>query len=143
MEKPKGGIRPIAVGEIMRRLASKCAAGTVVSECADYLSPHQLGVGVRGGAEAIVHSVNRVIEEHANRDDLSLLKIDFSNAFNAISRKAVFEQVRLISPSISNWVEFCYGSKPWLFVGERVNRVCNKEIRSAPFFFHWHYRHWS
>eukprot|EP00158_Paraphelidium_tribonemae_P006080 Partr_v1_DN27667_c1_g1_i3_m65287 putative NA len=104
----------------MRRLASKCAAGAVVTECADHLTPHQLGVGVRGGAEAIVHGVNRVIKENAHRDDLSLLKIDFSNAFNAISRKAVFEQVRLISPSISNWVEFCYGTKPWLFVGEHL-----------------------
>ena len=55
-----GGLRPIAVGEVLRRLVSKCLVfhshGTILS----LLTPLQLGVGVRGGCEAIVHAVSKL-----------------------------------------------------------------------------------
>ena len=47
--KKTGGIRPIAVGNLLRRLTSKCAASSLASKAASLLSPHQLGVGVPGG----------------------------------------------------------------------------------------------
>eukprot|EP00158_Paraphelidium_tribonemae_P008413 Partr_v1_DN28573_c2_g1_i2_m73653 putative NA len=57
--KPKGDIRPIAVGEIWRRLTSKCANSFIKSKAVGYLSPLQVGVGVLGGAEAVVHAAGR------------------------------------------------------------------------------------
>ena len=50
--------------------------------------------------------------------------LDFSNAFNAIDREAMFQQVRKVIPSIAVWVEFCYRAEPILFVG-------NRQIRSS------------
>ena len=52
-----GEVRPIAVGEILWRLTSKCAAA-VASKAANILSPIQLGVGVRNGWEALVHTLH-------------------------------------------------------------------------------------
>jgi hypothetical protein len=52
------------------------------------------------------------------------LFLDFSNAFNAIDREAMFQQVRKVIPSIAVWVEFCYRAEPILFVG-------NRQIRSS------------
>ena len=57
-----GGIRSIAVGNILRHLVAKCCAGRLQSRAAALLSPHQLGVGVRGGCEAIVHTVRKALD---------------------------------------------------------------------------------
>ena len=56
--KKNGGLRPIAVGEVLRRLISKCISSAVQNEASRILSPLQLGVGVPGGCEAIVHVVS-------------------------------------------------------------------------------------
>ena len=55
-----GGLRPIAVGEVLCRLTSKCLSHLARSEAIETLTPLQLGVGVRVGCEAIVHAVNSV-----------------------------------------------------------------------------------
>ncbi|GJX05323.1 putative reverse transcriptase domain-containing protein [Tanacetum coccineum] len=57
--KPDNEIRPIAVGTIWRRLVSKVAMKGVGKEMSKYLGDFQFGVGVSGGAEAILHSTNR------------------------------------------------------------------------------------
>ena len=59
--KKSGGIRPIAVGNLLRRLVGKCAATKLQDRAAAHFSPHQLGVGVRGGCEAIVHTVRKAL----------------------------------------------------------------------------------
>ena len=46
--KPCGGLRPIAVGEVLRRLISKVLQPRFSDQLAEVLSPLQLGVGVRG-----------------------------------------------------------------------------------------------
>src|SRR5882757_9870903 len=56
LSKPGGGLRPIAVGLTLRRLVAKVANTHAVRQCASFLSPRQLDVGVRGGCEAAVHA---------------------------------------------------------------------------------------
>ena len=50
LAKPNGGVRPIAVGEIWRRLASKVAMRQVRGGAAAVLEPEQVGVYTQGGA---------------------------------------------------------------------------------------------
>ena len=52
LEKPGGGVRPIAVGCTLRRLVAKIAGQLVVDEMAELLSPRQLGYGVRVGCRS-------------------------------------------------------------------------------------------
>ena len=81
--KKQGGIRPIVVGEILRRLTSRlcCSAMKAVSQ--DVFLPYgQVGVGTRGGLEAAIHSLSTIIDLHGNDPDLCCLKVDFQNAFN-------------------------------------------------------------
>ena len=55
LETKLGGVRPIAVGcMILRCLVAKVAGFSVVDDMAGLLAPHQLGYGVRGGAEAAI-----------------------------------------------------------------------------------------
>ena len=60
-QKKNGGLRPIAVGEVLRRLISKCLATASRRTANNYLAPLQLGVSVKGGCEAIIHSVTQLI----------------------------------------------------------------------------------
>ena len=57
LEKKEGGIRPIAVGYTLRRLAAKCANSHVFKRRSEELQPVQVGAGVPEGAEAAVHAV--------------------------------------------------------------------------------------
>ena len=90
-KKKDGGLRPIAVGETLRRLAVKCAASKLSAKCAEVLFPVQLGVGVPGGIEAAIHSAHA--ELHQAPSDICVLKLDFSNAFNTIRRDLVAHAV--------------------------------------------------
>ena len=60
-QKKNGGLRPIAVGEVLRRLISKCLATASRHTANCTLSPLQLGVRVKGGCEAIIHSVTQLL----------------------------------------------------------------------------------
>ena len=100
--KKNGGLRPIAVGEVLRRLTSKCVTRAVLPEAINILSSLQVGVRLPGGCEAIVHSVVDVLEDHSILPDHKhILMVDFSNAFNSVSRKAIFDEVRAHIPSIT------------------------------------------
>ncbi|GJV72664.1 putative reverse transcriptase domain-containing protein [Tanacetum coccineum] len=90
--KPDNGIRPIAVGTIWRRLVSKVSMKGVGKEMSKYLSDFQFRVGVSGDAEAILHSVNRVLSEYQNDGSLTMLTVDFSNAFNLVDRSALLHE---------------------------------------------------
>ena len=57
--------------------------------------PLQLGVGVPVGCEAIAHSVDRVLEDPGIQPGARwTLLLDFSNAFNSVSREVLFREVR-------------------------------------------------
>ncbi|GKC22480.1 hypothetical protein Tco_1024630 [Tanacetum coccineum] len=56
--KPGGDIRPIALGTNWRRLVSKVSAIMIGHSLDGYLDGLEFGVGVAGGSEAILHSVN-------------------------------------------------------------------------------------
>ncbi|KAL6535087.1 hypothetical protein OROMI_026461 [Orobanche minor] len=93
--KPDNGIRPIAVGTIWRRLVSKIAMKGVGKEMAKYLNDFQFGVGVSGGAEAVLHSVNMLLNELHADGSIAMLTVDFSNAFNLVDRSALLHEVTL------------------------------------------------
>jgi len=67
-------IRPIAIGEILRRVAAKYLCLINRKAFLDYLTPtHQLGVGARCGIESIrTHTVHFEIE-YANSDFVTIV----------------------------------------------------------------------
>ncbi|XP_026428293.1 uncharacterized protein LOC113324185 [Papaver somniferum] len=117
--KPGGGLRPIAVGTIWRRLCSKLAATSVTKDMTEYLA-YQYGVGIPCGGEGILHSANRLLELMGADHTRSMLLIDFSNAFNLVDRSTIIKEVRTHCPSISYWVEFCYAKPARLYYQDHV-----------------------
>ena len=58
LRKKDGGIRPITVGYVIRRIVAKCANQSIISSVSLAMLPRQLGVGVKGGLEAAVHTTS-------------------------------------------------------------------------------------
>lgn len=118
--KPNGGIRPIAVGLTLRRLVSKVALAAVLPVVSEYLQPHQVGVGVRGGAEGLVHALNRLVTDQQHSPDLVVVSLDFQNAFNTVDRNRMLEEVVRHCPSILQYVEMTYGCAARQYIGPHV-----------------------
>jgi hypothetical protein len=110
--KHNGGVRPLAVGETLRRLTSKLGVSIVKDRAAVYFGlqddpyvPVQLGVGVRGGAEIAVHLVRSVVEAHGGDGSFALRTFDFSNAFNEASKQKFLDIVQEKYPELHPYVK--------------------------------------
>ena len=96
-----GGVRPFAVGCTLRWLAAKTAGRKVLDEMKDLLSPRQLGYGIRGGAEAAIHTTRRFL--FGNQKD-AIVKLAFVNAFNSVQRDCVLSTVQSLCPILYPFV---------------------------------------
>ena len=103
-------VRPIAVGETLRRLTGKCICAILRDKISSFFQPSQFGVACKAGAEKIVHSLRRCIEGNWLSGDFVVFKVDMSNAFNMVSRQAVMDQCATYFPEILPWVSWWYGS---------------------------------
>ena len=112
LRKKDGGVRPIAIGNTLRRLISKVAVRGCSERCSNLLRPNQLGFGVRMGAEAAIHATRSFIESHCQ--NTILLKIDYTNAFNSIHRGKALEAASEHLPSLFNYVLSSYGASSFL-----------------------------
>ena len=118
LPKPNGGVRPIAVGEILRRLTAKCLMEAVRDEARQHFAPVQLGAATAGGAEAAVHTARAWHERNAGHTGKILVKLDFKNAFNLVSRQAVLDSAALRFPARTRWVIWCYKQPSELHFGQ-------------------------
>jgi Reverse transcriptase (RNA-dependent DNA polymerase) len=116
--KKDGGLRPIAVGLTLRRVAAKVTAAQASSSLQSLFFPLQLGVGVSRGLEAGVHST-RVFLDHLTPDE-AVIKIDFSNAFNTLRRDAMLEAAYRSIPAAYSFVHASYAHESILFFGNEV-----------------------
>ena len=119
VNKKDGGKRPIAAGNLIRRLTSKCCNTCMAEKAVALFGPLQLGVGVRGGLEAIVHAVRQAVDDWSEQG-LGVLQVDFINAFNYADRDAAFSEVEKHFPEILKWVYTCYGVEAELVMGDHI-----------------------
>ena len=123
LRKKDGGLRPIAVGDTIRRVVGKCllSLGAVQAELAS-LQPRQCGVGVRNAAEMVGMGLQRFVQSRASAGDhdYAVLQVDVRNAFNSMSRDAIPRGCMAKVPSAYNWLRFCYGGPSPLFCQGRL-----------------------
>jgi len=117
LSKKSGGVRPIAIGFTLRRLASKCANSVGSVQLRGYFCPRQQGVGIPGGCEAAVYSARRFLE--ALPADNVVVKMDFSNTFNSLHRVDMLQAVADRLPALYAFCFFSAYSHPsTLFFGQ-------------------------
>ena len=108
-------IRPIAVGEALRRLVGKCLCQITKWKTSEYFSPYQFGVACPSGAAKIVHGLRDCVEEHWNERDFVVMKVNLCNAFNLVSRQALLDECSTHFLELLQWVAWCYGQHPLLW----------------------------
>ena len=118
LRKPCGGIRPIAIGTVYRRLATKVALRPLSSELGTQLRPNQLGFGTPGGCEAAAHAT-RLFARTTGQNDV-LVKIDMRNAFNCVRRDHFLREVRAHAPSLFPLLWQAYSEPTPLYHGTTV-----------------------
>ena len=81
LAKGNGDVRPIAIGEVFRRVTARtiCKQKSAVSSA--HFSPVQHGIATPGGAELVTHHIRVLLESNP---DWSFLNTDVRNAFNSV-----------------------------------------------------------
>ena len=118
LRKKEGGVRPITVGQILRRLVAKCIGLHVIHSVGGSLSPLQVGCGVPLGCEAAAHAA-RIYLKNIPSDHI-LMKFDFQNAFNSLRRDKMLNAVKNVVPEIFEFVSSAYARPSFLFCGDHT-----------------------
>jgi len=127
LPKKPTGTRPVAAGELCRRIVGKALIAQVRDRLPDTFLPYQFGVGVPSGVERMVHKVRRVFAAHKDDPDFVLLKVDMKNAFNMVSRRELLRSLEEF-PELVNWCYYLYGEPSILWFGDAF---ANFELVSA------------
>lgn len=113
LDKGEGAVRPIGVGEVLRRIIGKCVTRVTKSDVIDASGSLQVCAGLKSGNEAAIHALRNVFE--ADESDAVLL-IDASNAFNALNRSAALHNIRVLCPTLATYAINTYRQPARLFV---------------------------
>ena len=73
------GIRPIGIGEVLRRIVSKVVVENIREDIIDAAGPLQTCAGLKSGIEASIHAMKNIFDEDSTE---GLLLVDAENAFN-------------------------------------------------------------
>ena len=117
IQKPAGGVRPVACGDAIRRLTSKLMLKRVLPLVSPKLLPTQLGISVPAATEIIFHRVASQIANSTD-DQKTFLVLDLKNAFNCIDRSCIMEAVMKYAPSLARWFLWCYSVPSRLCFGK-------------------------
>ena len=108
---PAVGVRPIAIGSILRRLAARLLLARDRSEVEAALGKAQYGF-TPSGRESIMVQINTLLDLHP---DWVVAGLDIKNAFNTVSRLALLEECRTRLPQLFPLARACYADASTLF----------------------------
>ena len=113
LDKSGEGVRPIGVGEVLRRIIGKSITRAIKPDILESAGSLQLCAGHTSGCEAAVHAMSDIFDEEEND---GLLLIDASNAFNAMNRSVLLHNIGYICPPMAMYVRNCYRRPSRLFI---------------------------
>ena len=108
------GVRPIGIGETLRRIIGKSISWSLKEEIQEAAGPLQMATGLRSGAEAAIHSMREIF---ASENTDAVILVDARNAFNSLNRETALHNIQIICPPMSTVVINTYrnGSRMILF----------------------------
>jgi hypothetical protein len=102
------GVRPIGIGNIVRRFISKVCLALTGDEAMEACGVKQLASGVSAGIDAAVHALRDKWEQYDMDDDFGILKIDAENGFNEMVRLHLLWTIRHRWPRAYKFLYNCY-----------------------------------
>ena len=113
LDKGYGEVRPIGVGEVIRRIIGKCVSRVGKQDVIDACGATQVYAGHKSGSEAAINAIHNIFE--SDETDAALL-LDASNTLNSLNRAAALHNVRVICPMIATCAINTYRAPARLFV---------------------------
>ena len=107
------GLRPIGIGETVRRIIGKAIAITITEDIQKAAGPLQVCAGHISGCEAAVHAMCQVYDSQQTE---AVLLVDASNSFNSLNREAALCNVQQLCPSLSKIIINTYREDSQLFI---------------------------
>ena len=114
-------LRPIGVGEVLRRIAGKVIVSHLKEDVIQSVGSLQVCAGQDAGCESLIHAMRTIYEDQSAE---AVLLVDASNAFNSINRNVFLHNVDVICPSVARYVKNCYSVNSRLFI------IAGEEIQS-------------
>ena len=96
-------VRPIAVGDIERRLFCSIVVRMHAPDFAEWLGPYQVAVGVSASAEKLVFGLRAILEKHP---EFAIWKLDLKNAFNEFVRATLAQRFADAPPALQRLLPF-------------------------------------
>ena len=94
-KKGKPGVRPIGIGEILRRIVGKVVVNNIKNDIISAAGPLQTCAGLKSGIEASIHAMRKIYEKD---DTEAMMLVDAENAFNNLNREAALHNIKEICP---------------------------------------------
>jgi hypothetical protein len=113
LAKAGGGVRPIGVGELKRRIIGKAVMMVFGKDVEGSVGSFEMCVGQKGGVEAIIHTMISMFK--ADISDAIIL-MDASNCFNRFNRMVCLHNIRFDCPAIACFTINLYRLPARLFV---------------------------
>ena len=118
------GVRPIAIGTILRKATSSAIAINVKSRLPSFFGPCQCGVGMPGGAENVVHGVRMLLLE--DNPGNVVVSLDLTNAFNPVSKAAFAGLIEEHFPELASLgLEVLWAKQLLLSKGQSLCSLCS------------------
>ena len=107
------GARPIGGGETLRRISGKVISWVLKEDIKSAAGPLQTCASHGAGAKAAIHGMREIYED--DRTDAVFL-IDANNAFNCLNRSAALHNIKILCPSLSQYIANMYRNPSRLFI---------------------------
>lgn len=101
----KPGVRPIGIGEVLRRITGKLLVSVIKDDIIDAAGPLQTCSGLKSGIEAAVHAMRTTFEDNQTE---AILLVDAENAFNNLNRKAALHNIKQLCPPFHQYLQNTY-----------------------------------
>ena len=107
------GLRPIGVGEVLRRIKGKVIVSVVRNDIISSIGSLQVCAAHEVGCEAAIHAMHTIFEDEKTE---AVLLVDAANAFNSVNCQVFLHKSCIICPPIATYVRNCYTLPSRLFI---------------------------
>ena len=120
----KPGVRPIGIGEVLRRIIGKAVMQVLKREMVTSTAPIQVCAGIPGGVEAAVHATRRIFEDQTTE---AIILVDAENAFNSLNRSAALSNIKLTCPALATYIINSYRKPANLYIANSDKIILSEE----------------
>ena len=124
LDKGLGAVRPIGIGEVLRRIISKSVNSVLKDDILEGTGTLQTSAGVSGGIEAAIHVVGTAFKRDSTE---AMLLVDATNAFNSLNRKVALKNIQHVCPTYFRFLNNCYQTPTKLFISGSGSFIYSEE----------------